>query len=126
MYNSVTSEDPDTEHIERLLKGWCRTRVSVDGHEVIIKSAAHPSVAHLIEKYEKTNEFAIAMLAGKLHLMNNGNDTLLRGWGAGVGGGLIIYEVVHMCRPEFENGELRERSLIEHGEGGGAFRAAPD
>ena len=97
LYNSVTSEDPDTEHIERLLKGWCRTRLSVDGHEVIIKSAAHPSVVQLIEKYEKTNEFAIAMLARKLHLMNNGNDTLLRG--GGVRGRVSYMEVVHMCRP---------------------------
>ena len=74
LYNAATSANPETEHIERLLKGWCRTRIAVDGHDVIIKSATHPSVTQLIEKYDKTNEFAIAMLAGKLNLMKNGNQ----------------------------------------------------
>lgn len=72
LYNSVTAENPDLEHIERLLKGWCRTRVYVNGNEVNLTSVARAKVAHLLENYEKTNEFAIAMLAGKLHLMNNG------------------------------------------------------
>ena len=46
----------------------------VDGHDAIIKSATHQSVTQLIEKYERPNEFAIAMLAGKLNMMNNGNS----------------------------------------------------
>ena len=77
LYNSVTAENPDLEHIERLLKGWCSTRVYVNGNEVNLTSVARAKVAHLLENYEKTNEFAIAMLAGKLHLMNNGKIALI-------------------------------------------------
>ena len=74
LYNAATSDNPQIEQIERLLKGWCRTRVFVDGHDAIIKTATHPSVMQVIEKYERPNEFAIAMLAGKLNMMNNGNS----------------------------------------------------
>ena len=36
-----------------------------------------------------------------------------------VGGGAYSYmKVIYMCRPEFENGGIRERSLAENGDGG--------
>ena len=72
LYHSVTDEDPDLDHIEKLLKGWCRSKVYRNGHEIKLTSVCLPKVRRLIEKYERTNEFAIAVLAGKLHLMDNG------------------------------------------------------
>ena len=77
LYRSVTDEDPDVDHIERLLKGWCRARLYRNGNEVKLSSVSKPKVKPLIDKYEKTNEFAVAVLAGKLHLMDNGKEWIL-------------------------------------------------
>ena len=60
---------PDKKLIERLLKSWCRVLVFKNQQIVNLKEMAHNRVGQLdivclMEKYENTNEFVLALLAG--------------------------------------------------------------
>lgn len=68
LYYAITQNDTDDKLLERLLKGWCRTRVCrPDGQELDLQDAVSTSdkVRTLLQKYSHTNEFVIKMLAGK-------------------------------------------------------------
>jgi hypothetical protein len=68
LYYTLNENDVDVQKVERLLKGWCRTRLPrPDGQEVdLVKVVETADDIHsLLRKYNETNEFAIAMLAGK-------------------------------------------------------------
>ena len=69
LYHTLTKDYADPKLPERLLKGWCRTRLTrQDGQEVDIVNVVDltDSVRNLLNKYSTTNESAIRMLAGKI------------------------------------------------------------
>lgn len=68
LYYALIERDVDEMLVERLLKGWCRTRLSrPDGQEVDLLHVIGESenIRNLLNKYSLTNEFVISMLAGK-------------------------------------------------------------
>ncbi|RUS86119.1 hypothetical protein EGW08_006139 [Elysia chlorotica] len=70
LWTAVLSPHPDLVLVERLLRYWCRT-AKMEGREPQnLKCVMHMMNAPLdlvctVEKYEHTNELALAMLAGK-------------------------------------------------------------
>ncbi|XP_053405814.1 uncharacterized protein LOC123565381 [Mercenaria mercenaria] len=75
LYHTLNERDVDTKQVERLLKGWCRTRLPrPDGQEVDLVKVVETAddIQTLLEKYSHTNEFAVAMLAGKSFHIEDG------------------------------------------------------
>lgn len=68
LYRAVTAANPDVRLIERLLRSWCRVTVVKNKKVVDLKAVAqqnlhHINILRLLEKYENTNEMAMAFLA---------------------------------------------------------------
>ncbi|WAQ98893.1 hypothetical protein MAR_023266 [Mya arenaria] len=68
LYHAAISKNGATWSVERLLKGWCRARLTrPDGQEVALagRLPIADATRDMLRKYEVTNEFVISMLAGK-------------------------------------------------------------
>ncbi|XP_005110915.1 uncharacterized protein LOC101854055 [Aplysia californica] len=75
LWAAVKSQNPDPVLIERLLRYWCRTTKIIGKETVNLKCLVHMCETQLdtvliLEKYENTNEMALAMLSGKTHFID--------------------------------------------------------
>ncbi|CAG5117737.1 unnamed protein product [Candidula unifasciata] len=66
LWAAVKAKNPDPVLIERLLRYWCRTVKIVGNQTENLKL----DLVCILEKYENTNEMALAMLSGKSKFIN--------------------------------------------------------
>ncbi|KAK6180359.1 hypothetical protein SNE40_012530 [Patella caerulea] len=76
LYRAVTAEKPDKKLIERLLRYWCRLTMVKNSKIINLKCIAHSKhhqldLVYLLEKYENTIEFAMALLSGKVCVLKS-------------------------------------------------------
>ena len=69
LWQALQGDSPDRKQVEHLLKNWCRVTTVKNGQvtsmKFLVKDDIHKvDLLQLLEKYENTNELALATTAG--------------------------------------------------------------
>ena len=69
LWQALQGDNPDRKQVETLLKNWCRVTTVKNGQvtsmKFLVKDDIHKvDLLQLLEKYENTNELALATTAG--------------------------------------------------------------